>query len=247
MKPSTKQQKFQKLFPLPFVIISICLIANLRDFSSIEDSGLPAFRSVNLGAWSWWCPRFMDVFWYSTTRGIYATKWRVIKGLDRWCRNLAIAIFMMIFSLAFHFSIGVEKVQNSVVFLFGLFSSLKRNGEKTIEDKVTRQFLKKIKILKNPHPFGKKYFLIKKTEAKMPCLVISLVRVHEFKEPLQSSTGSSHLKKLKSPKIDKVELKEENAEPLTNLEEPPASPSKKKELDVGKLRNQFFWTTASKW
>ena len=62
----------------------------------------------------------------------------------------------------------------------------------------------------------------------------------ELKDPLQSSTGSTHLKKTKSPKIDEGKPKEENVEPNTALEEPPASISKKKELEVGKSKDEVL-------
>ena len=240
LKPSTKQQKFQKLFPLPFVIISICLIANLRDFSSIEDSGLPLFdQSIwehgaggVLGSWMY---SGIPLLEESTQQsGGLLKVW--IGGVGTWL----LAIFMMIFSLAFHFSIGVEKVQNSVFFLFGLFSSLKRNGEKTIEDKVNSTVPEKDKNTEESTSIWKKIFSYKKDRGEDALFGDISRQSTEFKEPLQSSTGSSHLKKLKSPKIDKVELKEENAEPLTNLEEPPASPSKKKELDVGKAKESVL-------
>jgi hypothetical protein len=63
----------------------------------------------------------------------------------------------------------------------------------------------------------------------------------ELKDPLQSSTGSTHLKKTKSPKIDEGKPKEENVEPNTALEEPPASISKKKNWKWANLRMKFFW------
>ena len=62
----------------------------------------------------------------------------------------------------------------------------------------------------------------------------------ELKDPLQSSTGSTHLKKTKSPQIDEGKPKEENVEPNTALEEPPASISKKKELEVGKSKDEVL-------
>ena len=62
----------------------------------------------------------------------------------------------------------------------------------------------------------------------------------ELKDPLQSSTGSTHFKKTKSPKIDEGKPKEENVEPNTALKEPPASISKKKELEVGKSKDEVL-------
>ena len=236
LKPSTKQQKFQKLFPLPFVIISICLIANLRDFSSIENSGSPLFdQSVwehgAGGALGSWMYSGIPLLEESTQQsGGLLKVW--IGGVGTWL----LAIFMMIFSLAFHFSIGVEKVQNSVIFLFGLFSSLKRNEEKTIKDKVHSTIPDKDKNIEDSTSIWKKIFSYKKDGGEDALFGDISRQSTEFKEPLQSSTGSSHIKKDKSPKIDKVKLKEENAEPLINSDELPVTPSKKKELDLGKVK-----------
>lgn len=240
LKPSTKQQKFQKLFPLPFVIISICLIANLRDFSSIEDSGSPLFdQSVwehgAGGALGSWMFSGIPLLAESTQQsGGFLKVW--IGGVGTWL----LAILMMVFSLAFHFSIGVEKVQNSMVFLLGLFSSLKRNGEKTKEDEAHSTIPDKDKNVDESTSIWGKIFSFKKDRGEDALFGDVSRQSTELKDPLQSSTGSTHLKKTKSPKIDEGKPKEENVEPNTALEEPPASISKKKELEVGKSKDEVL-------
>ena len=240
LKPSTKQQKFQKLFPLPFVIISICLIANLRDFSSIEDSGSPLFdQSVwehgAGGALGSWMFSGIPLLGESTQQsGGFLKVW--IGGVGTWL----LAILMMVSSLAFHFSIGVEKVQNSMVFLLGLFSSLKRNGEKTNEDEAHSTIPDKDKNVDESTSIWDKIFSFKKDRGEDALFGDVSRQSTELKDPLQSSTGSTHLKKTKSPQIDEGKPKEENVEPNTALEEPPASISKKKELEVAKSKDEVL-------
>ena len=59
LKPYTKRQKLQKLLPLPFVLLSVCLMANLHDFNKILENENPLLDSLtfehgaggSLGAW----------------------------------------------------------------------------------------------------------------------------------------------------------------------------------------------------
>ena len=42
--PSHKEQKMQKLVPLPFIVVSVSLMANLRDYTNIQEENSPIFE-----------------------------------------------------------------------------------------------------------------------------------------------------------------------------------------------------------
>lgn len=125
-----KEQKLQKLVPLPFVLISVSLMANLKDYSAIIAKEKPLFDQLtfehgaggSLGAWLYsGLPLFGGVEHFS---GGLLRIW--IGEAGTWL----LAIIVLASSLALHFSFGSEKFCGILSFISGLAGSFKKKKVK---------------------------------------------------------------------------------------------------------------------
>ena len=123
--PSSKDQKLRKLIPFPFIILSICLLANLRDYQVIGQNHHSLFNQQtfehgaggSLGAWLYsGLPFSSDAANFS---GGYLRIW--IGEVGSWL----LALVILFTSLAFHFSFNSDKLSKAFKLLGRLTSTLK--------------------------------------------------------------------------------------------------------------------------
>jgi S-DNA-T family DNA segregation ATPase FtsK/SpoIIIE len=107
--PTTKKEKINKLIPFPFIALSICLLANIRDYSALESGNQLSLDQLNfehgaggtIGAWLFsGMPLFAQG---EATIGGFFRIWIGEVG------SLIFAICLLISALAMHFSFGKEK------------------------------------------------------------------------------------------------------------------------------------------
>lgn len=231
LKPSTKQQKIQKLFPLPFALISICLLANLWDYSSIKKSGAPLFDQTIWehglgGAVGSWMYSGMPLLAESTVQG--GGLLRIWIGGAGTC---ILSMFLLVFSLAFHFSLGVENLKKWKFHLQSLFDYSQKREEKTLKNKVSPEARNIESDEQQSTSIWKKIFSVKENKTVDPLFGDVSRQESEFKDrALPTSVGSTKSKNNESQKITKEKVSEENRESSLELEN--ETSAKKKAEDV---------------
>ena len=138
LKPYTKRQKLQKLLPLPFVLLSVCLMANLHDFNKILENEKPLLDSLtfehgaggSLGAWLYSGMPFLGNPQVSS--GILRV-W--IGEVGTW----VFAIFVLLSSIAVHFSFGTSKCRTALHLITKMFSFPQKNKNTKETPKETKE------------------------------------------------------------------------------------------------------------
>jgi S-DNA-T family DNA segregation ATPase FtsK/SpoIIIE len=110
LTPNTKTIRYQKLLPLPLILLSVSVMSNLRDYHSIQVNGTPFLDQFifehgaggSLGAWLYSGMPLMENAQLSM--GGYLRIW--IGEIGTWL----FALILLTVSLAIHFSLSFSKI-----------------------------------------------------------------------------------------------------------------------------------------
>ena len=199
--PSRKEQKIHKLVPLPFIIVSVSLMANLRDYATIEEENSPIFEQStfehgaggSLGSWLYSGMPFRGEI--ENVRGGILKIW--IGEFGSWL--LAIAI--LVSSLAVHFSFGSRKLQKTIIMFRNLTFYSKKEKSSTKSDKAVETNEEKTDITRSKGFW--KLFASKVNSKPDPLFGDVSQQESEFKDSPQEIVTTA--KKAKSQKSDPVE------------------------------------------
>ena len=128
--PTIRQLRLQKLIPLPFILIAVSIMANLRDHRSVMEYGTPLLDQStfehgaggSLGAWLYSGLPFMEASQYGS--GGFLRVW--IGEVGSWL----FASVLLIVSLAVHFSFGTPQLANFKMVLTKTLNLFKRDHGK---------------------------------------------------------------------------------------------------------------------
>ena len=152
--PTTKEKKLQKIAPLPFLVFSVSLMANLRESYVIAEDNKPLFEYFlfehgaggSLGAWL-----------YSGLP--LSGEANILSGgaLKVWVGEVGswlLAVLVLVLSLAIHFSYGASRFRSNFLFLWKIFSPSK--SEEESKQKLPKP--EKERDTSSEHPSSKKSF-----------------------------------------------------------------------------------------
>ena len=128
--PTIRQLRLQKLIPLPFILIAVSIMANLRDHRSVMEYGTPLLDQStfehgaggSLGAWLYSGLPFMEASQFGS--GGFLRVW--IGEVGSWL----FASVLLIVSLAVHFSFGTPQLANFKMLLSKTLNLFKRDHGK---------------------------------------------------------------------------------------------------------------------
>ena len=210
--PSRKDQKIQKLVPLPFIIVSVSLMANLCDYDSIKENNLPLLEQScfehgaggSLGSWLYSGMPFGGEI--KNIRGGILRVW--IGEFGSWL----LAFVILISSLAVHFSFGSRKLKR-IIRLFNNFThSTYKASSSTQSDKPVKNKENKTEPAQSKW-FWKKLFSANLTSNRDPLFGDVSQQKSEFKNSPQEIETKPKRTKILKPNLDEVvKEKEKNSD-----------------------------------
>ena len=134
LTPTNKATRYQKLIPLPFILIAVSIMANLRDFHTIQSSGFPFLdqhmfehgAGGSLGAWLYSGMPLMEKTQLAS--GGILRIW--IGEAGSWL----LASILLLTSLAVHFSFGSAKLLRCKELLLKFCNLFQRDSQKGKKD-----------------------------------------------------------------------------------------------------------------
>ncbi len=218
--PSSKDQKQRKLIPSPFIILSICLLANLRDYQVIGQNHHSLFNQQtfehgaggSLGAWLYsGLPFSSDAANFS---GGYLRIW--IGEVGSWL----LALVILFTSLAFHFSFNSDKLSKAFKLLGRLTSTLKFSKLK-VPDKESPESVPEDFTTRKKKNIWNFLFQFPTSRSSNEDLLFGDVsqQEREFKESSGEIALNTSRQKPKDPKITEKKIEENiQEEPLEKLD-----------------------------
>ncbi|MEK9772882.1 MAG: DNA translocase FtsK 4TM domain-containing protein [Opitutae bacterium] len=223
--PSSKRLKLQKLLPLPIILLSVCLMANLRDFYAISINQKPMLDQFtfehgaggSLGAWLY---SGMPILGNLQNSGGILRIW--IGEVGTW----VLAILLLFSSLAVHFSFGADKCRKTVSLCSRLFSFSQRNETREKISKEPKEIDEPSEASPSHKPFWKWILPFKKIKQPDPLFGDVSQQDSLSKEfskvgikPNKISTQHSIKDDGASEKDSDQEIPQEEKEPNKQLEE----------------------------
>ena len=126
LTPTNSNFKFKKLVPFPFIVISVSVMANLRDYDSLLMDQKPLLDSLMfeqgsggiIGAWL-----YSGLPLWGPPEVIHGGLLRIWVGeVGTWM----IAVIMLTGSLVFHFSLGINKLRRFHILVLSVSLAIKR-------------------------------------------------------------------------------------------------------------------------
>ena len=229
LTPTDKATRYQKLIPLPFILIAVSIMANLRDFQSIQTNGFPFLNQLafehgaggSLGAWLYSGMPLMEKT--HLVSGGFLRIW--IGEVGSWL----LACILLMTSLAVHFSFGFAKLSRCKELLLKFLKFSKKGFKKEKVDIPQEPKSKEVdkdseKLVKKPlfqslfsraKPEEKEDLLFGDVSAKesefkeiKPGLIGRSGEVEKTKLPISSETESTVEKKVEPKEELPVATKE---------------------------------------
>jgi S-DNA-T family DNA segregation ATPase FtsK/SpoIIIE len=204
LTPTTKKDKISKLIPFPFITLSICLLANIRDYSTLESENQLIVEQFNLehgaggtlGAWLF------------SGMPIFAQAESITGGFFRiWIGEVGSFIFatcLLLGALVMHFSLGKEKFIRFFTLLSKLFNRLPNRNSATCKE--SKEVKKQASKESGRQSFLKYFFSSKKLVNDDPLFEDVSKQDKEFKENAMQSGTRSDTKKLQIIKEPPVKV-----------------------------------------
>ena len=227
LTPTNKATKYQKLIPLPFILTAVSIMANLRDFHSIQSSGFPFLNQLafehgaggSLGAWLYSGMPLMEKTQLAS--GGILRIW--IGEAGSWL----LASILLLTSLAVHFSFGSAKLSRCKELLLKFRNLFHRDSQKDKKD-IPQELIKKNLVKDSEEqvkkPLFKSLFSKDKPKKSDDLLFGDVSSMEsEFREIQSGSIEESRgIEKTKLPLTGKTKVAtEEKAKPKEDLPESP--------------------------
>ena len=193
VSPTTKKEKINKLIPFPFLALSICLLANIRDYTALASGNQLILDQLNfehgaggtMGAWL-----FSGMPLSSQVESITGGFLRIWIGE---VGTLIFAICLLLAALAMHFSFGKEKFIRFFTFLSKLLNRVSNKNSATCKE--PKNVMKQAAKDKSRKSFSKSFFFSKKLFNEDPLFGDVSKQDSEFKENALNSVTRLDTKK----------------------------------------------------